>query len=132
MSFVEAGAVIGAVGEVLHWHCPPDRTVASLPDSPDLWALLWEHRGQLLGVAHTHPGRGIPGPSWEDLTTFEAVEAGLGKRLLWWIANADGMILLRWAGPDRYAYSTARLVVEPDWTAELRQRSAQVIERQTA
>ena len=41
----------------------------------------------LAGVAHSHPGGGIPTPSWEDLTTFAAVEDGLGQRLVWWIVS---------------------------------------------
>lgn len=71
--------------------------MGALPDSRELWDVFWTHRATLLGFAHTHPGRGIPGPSHTDLTTFAAVEAGLGKRLHWWIASSDHVVLLRWS-----------------------------------
>jgi len=56
------------------------------------------------GFAHSHPGAGQPGPSWTDLTTFAALEAGLGRRLTWWITSADRLISLRWCGPGKHDY----------------------------
>ena len=101
----EHAFVVGADGAVLHHHAPPARTAVSLPDSRDLWSVLWSHRANLAGVAHTHPGGGRPAPSREDVTTFAAVEAGLGRRLVWWIANADGVAAFGWAGPERFDYT---------------------------
>jgi len=93
---IEAGVVLGQDNEVLYWHLPHTRSGGSLPDSRDLWDVLWENRGVVTGFAHTHPGNGLPGPSYTDVTTFAAVEAGLGKRLDWWILSSDSFVLLRW------------------------------------
>jgi hypothetical protein len=119
----EAGAVIGVDGSVLYWHTPVDRTVGSLPDSRDLWGVLWQHREELAGVAHSHPGAGIPHQSWEDSTTFAAIESALGKRLAWYIASADHVVLLRWAGTSKYSYDVTVLETEPPWTEALRRLS---------
>ena len=101
---LEAAAVIDITGAPIHWHLPAGRTAVHLPDSRSLWEVLWESRSRLAGVAHTHPGAGLPVPSWEDLTTFSACEEGLGKRLDWWIATADQVRVFRWVGPTPYRY----------------------------
>ena len=44
---------------------------------------IWSNRDRIGGVAHTHPWEGTTSPSSTDLTTFAAIEAGLGKRLYW-------------------------------------------------
>ncbi len=119
---IEAGAVIGLKGEVIHWHLPPGRTGGSLPDSGDLWEVLWEHRTNLLGIAHSHPGGGVPGPSPEDVTTFSAIERALGKKLKWWIASSDHVAVFQWVGPDKYNYAGSP-VLAPAWTYQLRELS---------
>jgi hypothetical protein len=121
---IEAGVVITGAGAVF-WHLPNGRTGGSLPDSRQLWDVLWELRKEeLLGFAHSHPGGGIPGPSYTDLTTFAAVELGLGRRLNWWITSSERMILLNWQGPDKLDYQ-ASLVEEPDWATQLRINSTE-------
>ena len=118
---LETAVVIDDQGHALHWHTPAGRTGGSLPDSGDLWEVLWTHRATLLGVAHTHPGAGSPLPSREDVTTFAAVEAGLGVRLLWWIASSDQLAAFRYAGPGKYDYSAVAVPEEcPGWLAKLR------------
>ena len=87
---LEAAAVIDTTGSLIHWHVPAGRSAVSLPDSRSLWSVLWDSRDRLAGVAHTHPGTGRPVPSWEDLTTFSACEAGLGVRLSWWRTALEG------------------------------------------
>ncbi len=119
---IEAGAVITGAG-VVHWHLPNGRTGGSLPDSRDLWDVLWEHRREaFLGFAHSHPGSGLPGPSWTDITTFAAVELGLGRRLTWWITSSDRVIGLNYEGPKKHDYNHF-LADEPDWAAQLRDYS---------
>ncbi len=86
---IETGAVIGPEDSVIHMHEPPGRSTTYLPDSQSLWDIVWENRARLVGIAHTHPGSGYPGPSRTDLTTFEAMEKGLGKRLKWWILSSS-------------------------------------------
>lgn len=123
---IEVAVVLDLDRRPLWWHAPPSATSVSLPDSRALWDVLWTHRAALSGVAHTHPGDGEPAPSREDLTTFAAVEAGLGRRLEWWIATADRVRCFAWSGPTRYAYSgreVSSLAETADWLAELRARS---------
>jgi hypothetical protein len=117
---IEAGVVLGFDEEPLYWHTPPGRSGGSLPDSRSLWDVLWEHRDDLMGFAHTHPGAGVPGPSHTDLTTFAAVEAGLGVRLLWWIVSSDHVVVLHRVDGN---YVSERVWNEPDWVALLRRLS---------
>jgi len=119
----EAGVVIGGDGEPIFWHSPENRSIVSLPDSRLLWDVLFENRECLSGFAHSHPGGGTPGPSYEDVTTFAAVEAGLGRRLLWYIASSDAVVVLWWVGPERLAYAKATLEEAPTWADELRRLS---------
>lgn len=122
---IEAGVVIDKNGQPLHWHLPEGRTAGSLPDSRTLWQVLWDSfkADTLLGFAHSHPGSGVPGPSYSDVTTFAAVEAALGRRLAWWITSSDHVVLLRWAGPDKISYRSTIVTEAPSWVAELRRLS---------
>jgi len=43
-------------------------------------------------------------PSVEDITTFDAVERALGKRLRWWICSADCLVEYHRCNPDLLAY----------------------------
>jgi len=94
---MEAAVVVGLDWEPLYWHVPPGRSSVALPDTRDLWDVIWENRRNLLGIAHSHPGSGVPGPSHEDITTFAAIESGLGRDLRWWITSRDRLIELRCA-----------------------------------
>lgn len=116
----ETGVLVGFDGKALHWHLPPGRTTGSLPDSRDLWSLIWEDRGRIVGFAHTHPGYGRPGPSYEDVTTFAAVEAALGRRLLWWIVSGDEVVVVRYRGPERLMYEVEADDVGHPWLGRLR------------
>ena len=123
---IEAAVIIDVDGLAIHWHEPPGRSAGHLPDSRDLWSIIWEHRDRIAGIAHSHPGSGVPGPSWEDITTFAAIEAALGRRLRWWITSADHVIEVLWHGPENHNY--AGWVVDDNpflrrWIAELRRRS---------
>ena len=120
---IETGVLVSITGEPIYWHLPPGRNSAYLPDSRNLWEVIWENRDNVLGFAHSHPGSGIPGPSWEDLTTFAAVEAALGKRLCWWITSEDGVILLTWQGDSRYNYGVSEMMGPLNWLEELRDLS---------
>lgn len=116
--------MVGFDGEPLFWHLPGGRTAGSLPDSRQLWDVLWDNRHNVYGFAHSHPGSGLPGPSWEDLTTFAGVELGLGRRLVWWITSSNNLSVTLWAGPGKYDYE----VLQADgsrqkWLDELRQHS---------
>jgi proteasome lid subunit RPN8/RPN11 len=123
---VETGALIDFDGEPIYWHTPNGRSGASLPDSRELWNIIWENRNKLLGFAHSHPGCGIPGPSYEDVTTFSAIELALGKRLVWWIVSCDGFVELVWIGPDELHYGIRPHKRRPSsysWVLKLRELS---------
>ena len=121
---MEAGLVIGLNNEILYEHVPADRSVSFLPDSRSLWDVLWEHRDNLLGFAHSHPGSGDPSPSGTDLSTFDAVERGLSQRLKWWITSSDTLILCQWEEPqpDMTGY-WVQPVDDTLWVARLRELS---------
>jgi hypothetical protein len=120
---IEAGVVVDLDGAPLHWHLPPGRSGGSLPDSRELWEVIWANRERIAGIAHSHPGRGLPAPSHEDVTTFSAVELALGRRLSWWITSSDRVVVVTWSGPGSYDYVIESLDQEPGWVAELRRLS---------
>mgnify|MGYP001817973532 CR=1 FL=1 len=98
---IEAAFVFDIDGNVIAWHLPPGRSGGSIPDSRDLWSVMWENREILGGVAHTHPWRGTPWPSGIDVTTFSACERGLGRRLVWPIITFDRILCFRWRKTKR-------------------------------
>lgn len=119
---LEAGLIVGLEGQPLCWHTPQNRTSVALPDVRSFWDAIWDHRHQILGIAHSHPGRGIVAPSHEDITTFIAVEEGLGKRLFWWIVNENHILVMKW---ESGCYFPTYLAPKetPSWVPELRRLS---------
>ncbi len=94
----EAAIVFGSAGQTLYTHLPPDRSGYGLPDSRDLWQVLWMLRTIVAGVAHLHPWHGPAVPSAEpDLTTFSAVDRGLGMRLFWPVVTMNDFKVYRLA-----------------------------------
>jgi hypothetical protein len=79
---MEVALVFNIFGEAIWYHNPREGGTY-IPDSSDLWEILWKNRVVLGGVAHTHPWDGPAHPSHTDVTTFSAIEIGLGKKLLW-------------------------------------------------
>ena len=123
---IETAFVFDTSGRSIYWHEPPDRSAGAIPDSRDLWDVLWDNREVLGGVAHTHPWHCEPFPSGTDLTTFAAVEAGLGKRLVWPIATLD-MVGYYVFNPDLKKYIRSAMpivlgidVVTKDWKHNIR------------
>lgn len=131
---IEAGVVIDNDLLPIYWHLPKERTGGSLPDSQQLWNVLWEKRDEIYAVAHSHPGYGLPSPSYTDVTTFAAVEAALGKRLFWPIITGDSLAVFSWHGPEKYDYKMDLAVMAnskiwmPEWVRELREKSNFVIQ----
>ena len=120
----EAGVLIDLkTNEPLYWHAPAGRSCAYLPDSRDLWEVIWEHRGKILGFAHSHPGSGVPVPSHEDLTTFRAIEAALGTSLAWWITSSDVFAMIVPVDYRSWSYVTVPYRIFPKWLDELRRIS---------
>jgi Prokaryotic homologs of the JAB domain len=119
---LEAAVVLARDWHPIHFHAPAGRTYGSLPDSRDLWSVLWEHRGSLLGVAHSHPGGGVPRPSFEDVTTFSAVERALGVRILWPIITTDAARAFVWYGPgacDYGEWGPLTIPMQQAWVTDL-------------
>jgi hypothetical protein len=84
-----------------------------LPDSRTRWEAIWRLREQVVEIAHTHPG-GLLAFSAEDLTTMDAIDCALGRKLGYAVVTADN--LLR-RGPDGAIMVEAG---EPPWLAEIR------------
>jgi len=123
---IETGVLFGFDHEVLYWHLPGDRSAGALPDSQKLWEVFRENRDKIYGFAHSHPGSGVPGPSWEDVTTFAGIELGLHRRLIWPIVTSDNISNVLWNGPGKYDYVVHQLggrFHDPSWVAELRRHS---------
>ena len=122
---MEAGVVVDSNFSPILWHLPEGRTAGSIPDSWDLWEFIWNHRGEVRGFAHSHPHKGTPSPSDTDVVTFAAIEAALGRRLVWWIASEDELVACHWAGPGKHDYKTYRIsdTAEPSWVRDLRKAS---------
>lgn len=116
---MESAVVLDKNWQPLHWHLPEGRSVGGIPDTPSLWEILWVNREILLGVAHSHPGGGVPSPSQTDVTTFAAVEAGLGVRLKWPIVTTAAVVICEWVGPDRLQYGVRRVGMGSLWVAQL-------------
>ena len=90
-------------------------TRASIPDSHERWQIIWDHRNEITEIAHSHPGDFLDF-SKEDLTTMEAVEAGIGRTLVWSIITENGF-LSRIDGTD------TRRSDQPWWVEFLRRLS---------
>lgn len=118
----ETAVVISENNLPIYWHLPYGRSSVYLPDDKSLWDVVWEHRKIIRGIAHSHPGSGIPSPSQEDITTFSAIELALGRRLDWYITSADRCIRLHWDGDGKYSYYERPLLKEfvPFWLKQLR------------
>lgn len=114
----EAAVVIDMMGEAAYWHLPDDRTAGGLPDSHDFWMVLWNNRDDISGIAHSHPN-GFVGPSHTDITTFDAVERGLGQRLDWWILAGRILLHCHWVGPGKLSYESLPVEQRPSWVALL-------------
>lgn len=127
---IETGVVLDKNGEVLFWHEPPGRTSGSIPDDPDLWTRIWEARDIIGGHAHTHPWAGPAYPSEEDLTTYLAIERGLGRKLQWYVVTMTeaARIVIDVVYPAQglrtpFIGWTALPIDPPAWVNELRNKS---------
>jgi len=118
----EAAVVLDRDERPIYWHRPEGCSAVAIPDSWELWEVLWNSREQLGGVAHVHPHVTGPAPSHEDVTTFAAVEAAIGRRLLWWIVTPHELACVEWSGNrlDYDIWVLSSLCEEPAWVRELR------------
>lgn len=108
---------IDAIGQEvpLYVHVPTQPSVAAVPDSPDLWAVIWSLRDRLVGIAHTHPP-GAMEPSSQDLATVRGVERALGRTIFWWILDPCTLRAVRFAPAGERGYTLVPLNgLSPTW-----------------
>jgi hypothetical protein len=131
---IEVAVIIDKDGAPLHWRGTTDSSGGYIPDSRPFWDVIWSLRNEIAGIAHTHPWSGNPCPSPTDLSTFEAIELGLGKRLVWPIVTMDRYGFFGWTkppeGPGYYGggYRPGSFGQSTPWletVLELRRRSQQ-------
>ena len=126
---LETALLFDTKGRTLAWHEPLGRTGSWIPDTHDLWLMMWEHRAILGGVAHTHPWAGPANPSGTDLETFKFAETHLfkknEKRLLVWpvVTFTDVMNVVWDADTQRYVQAPHPLHFIVEGIEELRERS---------
>jgi len=106
---LETALVFGHDNQTLYWHMPLYRSAAYLPDSSALWNFIWQNRDRVKGVAHTHPWNGQAFPSMKDVTTFDAIERGLGRKLLWPIVTMTNVTVYHRDGELGYVESLTDL-----------------------
>lgn len=123
----ECAALIGKDDEVLLWHKPQLSTATYIPDSASLWRSIWAHRDVITGVAHTHPCADAAWPSATDLSTFDALELGLGRKLTWWIVTLAEVVTVQRAEDLRQGWVvSASLTDIPRWVTALRTLSVEI------
>lgn len=117
----EAALVFDKEGKTLLWHTPMAGS-AYIPDSMDLWEFLKANPKIIGGVAHTHPWKGSAWYSRTDVTTFSAIERGLGVKWIWPVVTFSEVRSYEKNGPGLWDYGvcTLDLPVEVD---ELRRKS---------
>lgn len=121
----EAALVFDKEGKTMVWHIPEGSSAGSIPDSRSLWEFLMENKDRIGGVAHTHPWEGAAWPSSTDVTTFSAIERGLGKRFVWPVVTFSEIKSFVWVGPDLYDYGL-REETPPIDANGLRERSRRI------
>lgn len=137
---IEYALLFDREGRPLAWYAGADSS--SIPDSRTLWGVVWDLRDPLGGVAHTHPWSGSAAASHEDLTTFSAIERGLGRRLIWPVVTMtavryyvrDGVFLDNHDLGAQYVDCPPGFSLQPHWEGtleELRRRSCRTSRRTT-
>ena len=100
--------LVGADGALL-WADASD-SPSALPDSRARWEAIWNRRGQLVEIAHSHPA-GPAAFSAEDTTTMDALDSALGRAVRYSVV-APRVTIARQGGPA--------FEVDPEpWWAEL-------------
>lgn len=102
--------LIGKANAIL-WADASDSPVA-LPDSRSRWEAIWDMRGEIEVIAHSHPS-GPSAFSAEDESTMEALDQALGK-VMRYIVVAPKKTIARQGG------MTSEVSPEPWWAALMR------------
>lgn len=119
---IEVALVFAKDGSTLLWHDPEGRSSGYIPDSKELWDFLVGNRDQIGGVAHTHPWEGSAWFSKTDVTTWSALERGLGVRWIWPVVTFSEVKNFVWVGPGKLDYGLSDFCPPVD-VIGLRERS---------
>lgn len=109
--------LVGADDTVL-WSDASDSALA-LPDSRARWEAIWSRRAEVVELAHSHPV-GPDAFSLEDVTTMEALDVALGKRLSFSLVTPKSYLV---RGAASAAIASER---QPRWVDSLRAASGLV------
>lgn len=116
---IEVAMVFDKEGHAIFWLSPKGSSSGAIPDSSNLWDRIWRNREHVGGVVHTHPWDGKTLPSHTDVTTFAAIEKGLGKQLLWPIVTMTHVnYFVRNVFSDEYVMAGDVLFKEQSWWLE--------------
>ena len=109
--------LIGKDDEVL-WS-DASRSPVALPDSRERWEAIWSRRDAIVEIAHTHPLGGAKF-SHEDLTTMDALDSALGRKLVYSVVTPTQMLR---RVPNGEAFTDELVEAEPPWVARIRSES---------
>jgi len=112
---LEMVLVFDTEGRAIFWKGPKGSFEGYVQDSELLWDRIWSARDRIGGVAHTHPWAGEAHPSYIDVTTFEAIERGLGQRLLWPIVTMTEVGYFHWNLARGYERTKSPFEGNPWW-----------------
>lgn len=101
-------------GAAVLWSDASDSPMA-LPDSRERWEAIWQRRGQLVEIAHSHP-LGPEQFSAEDVSTMRALDEALGWRCRFSLVTPTQYLV---RGEQDEAISAA----SPPWVEALRHAS---------
>ena len=105
--------LVGKGGAILWSDTGP--SAVALPDSRARWDAIWQNRGFLQEIAHSHP-KGPLAFSREDETTMEALTSALGFAVRFSVVAPEGMVRREQSGD-------VIVKVEPWWASLLRASS---------
>jgi proteasome lid subunit RPN8/RPN11 len=114
---VEVATVFDYTGAALYWTSCLESGPTYIPDSRSLWEFLWDRREVVHGVAHSHP-HGMNDPSDTDVTTWRAIEKGLGRKLFWPIVTTSSVKVFH-HNPVTGNYEHTQMPLSYDVTSEI-------------
>lgn len=95
-----------------------------IPDSQEYWDIVWENKDNIAGIAHSHPGNGIPNPSFNlDIKSFSSLDIGFGRKLKYWIISSTDVVVVQWVGPELYDFKIELETRNLLWIQKLREIS---------